>query len=134
MKLLVTDALWERLQPLLPAPPQRRCRFPGRKPIDYRKILTGILFVLKTGIAWEDLPADCGWGCGLTCKRYLRRWQRQGVGPRLHAVLLAELREADRIDWSRALIDSASARAPCGGRDTGPTPPIAGNWAASTTS
>jgi transposase len=55
MKLLVTDALWERLEPLLPATPQRRFRFPGRKPLDYRKILTGILFVLKTGIAWADL-------------------------------------------------------------------------------
>ena len=55
MKLLVTDALWERLEPLLPAPPQRRFRFPGRKRLDYRKILTGILFVLKTGIAWERI-------------------------------------------------------------------------------
>ena len=50
MKPLVTDGLWERLQPVLPPPPQRRFRFPGRKPLDYRKILTGILFVLKTGI------------------------------------------------------------------------------------
>src|SRR5438552_7599875 len=55
MKLLVTDALWERLALLLPPPPKRRFRFPGRKPLDYRKILTGILFVLKTGIAWADL-------------------------------------------------------------------------------
>ena len=57
MMPLVTDALWERLEPLLPAPRQRRFRFPGRKPLDYRKILTGILFVLKTGIAWDDLPS-----------------------------------------------------------------------------
>ena len=41
-------------QPLLPPPPQRRFRFPGRKPLDYRQILTGILFVLKTGMAWDD--------------------------------------------------------------------------------
>jgi transposase len=122
MRPLVSDALWRRIEPLLPRPKPRRFRFPGRKPLDQRKVLTGILFVLKTGIAWEDLPADCGWGCGLTCRRYLRRWQRQGVWPRLHEVLLAELREADRIDWSRALIDSSSVRAPCGGRDTGPNP------------
>ena len=68
MKPLVTDALWERLQPLLPPPPLRRFRFPGRKPLDYRKILTGILFVLKTGIAWDDLPAELGCGCGKTCR------------------------------------------------------------------
>jgi transposase len=121
-KPLVTDALWRRLEPLLPAPKPRRFRHPGRKPIDRRKALTGIVFVLKTGIAWEDLPAECGWGCGITCKRYLRRWQRLGVWRRLHEVLLAELNGADRIDWSRALIDSASVRAPGGGPDTGPNP------------
>ena len=99
MKLLVTDALWERLEPLLPAPPQRRFRFPGRKRLDYRKILTGILFVLKTGIAWEDLPAELGCGCGKTCREYLKRWHEAGVWTQLHAVLLAELNGADQIDW-----------------------------------
>jgi len=54
MKPLVSDALWEHLQPLFPPPPPRRFRFPGRKPLDYRKVLTGILFVLKTGIAWDN--------------------------------------------------------------------------------
>lgn len=63
MKPLVSDALWERIEPLLPPPPRRRFRFPGRKRLDYRKILTGILFVLKTGIAWDDLPAELGCGC-----------------------------------------------------------------------
>jgi transposase len=119
---LVTDDLWQRIDPLLPPPKRRRFRYPGRKPIDRRKVLTGILFILKTGIAWEDLPAECGWGCGITCKRYLRRWQRSGVWQSLHEVLLAELHEADQIDWSRALVDSASMRAPGGGPDTGPNP------------
>jgi transposase len=121
-KPLVSDELWKRIEPLLPRPKPRRFRFPGRKPLEPRKVLTGIAFVLKTGIAWEDLPPECGWGCGLTCKRYLRRWQRQGVWQKLHEVLLAELNGADRIDWSRALVDSASARAPCGGQGTGPNP------------
>ena len=74
MKPLVTDALWERLEPLLPPAPQRRFHFPGRKPLDYRKILTGILFVLKTGIAWADLPAELGCGCGKTCRESPKRW------------------------------------------------------------
>src|SRR5437764_1154510 len=69
-KPLVSDALWQRLEPLLPPPPPRRPRFPGRKPLDYRKVLTGIVFVLKTGINWEDLPAELGWGCGKTCRAY----------------------------------------------------------------
>jgi transposase len=122
MKPLVSDALWERLQPLLPPPPQRRFRFPGRKPLDYRKILTGILFVLKTGIAWDDLPSDLGCGCGKTCHHYLQTWHLAGVWLKLHAALLAELNGADQIDWRRALIDASFAKAPEGGEDTGPNP------------
>src|SRR5215472_7004820 len=122
MRLLVTDALWERIQPLLPPPAPRRFRFPGRKPLDYRKILTGILFVLKTGIAWEDLPAELGCGCGKTCREYLKRWHQAGVWTKLHAVLLAELNGADQIDWRRAIIDASFAKAPEGGEDTGPSP------------
>src|SRR5438309_716724 len=122
MKPLVTDALWQRLQPLLPPPPRRRFRFPGRKPLDYRKILTGILFVLKTGIAWDDLPAELGCGCGKTCRHYLRLWHQAGVWRKLHALLLAELHGADQIDWGRALIDASFAKAPEGGEDTGPNP------------
>src|SRR5581483_6629978 len=122
MKTLVSDELWLRVQPLLPAPPQRRFRFPGRKPLDYRKTLTGILFVLKTGIAWDDLPAELGCGCGKTCRHYLRAWHRAGIWRRLHEVLLAELNGADQIDWRRALIDASFAKAPEGGEDTGPNP------------
>jgi transposase len=122
MKLLVTDALWERIEPLLPPYPSRRFRFPGRKPLDHRKILTGILFVLKTGIAWDDLPADLGCGCGKTCRHYLQLWHQAGVWVKLHALLLAELNGADKIDWRRALIDGSYAKAPEGGEDTGPNP------------
>ncbi len=122
MRPYVSDALWERLQPLLPPPPPRRFRWPGRKPLDYRKILTGILFVLKTGIAWDDLPADLGCGCGKTCRHYLQLWQEAGVWRQLHALLLAELNGADQIDWSRGLIDASFAKAPEGGEDTGPNP------------
>src|SRR5881398_1614777 len=121
-KPLVTDELWQHIEPLLPAPPQRRCRFPGRKPLDYRMILTGILFVLKTGIAWDDLPAELGCGCGKTCHHYLRLWHQAGVWRQLHALLLAELNGADQIDWGRALIDASFAKAPEGGEDTGPNP------------
>lgn len=122
MKPLVSDELWQRLQPLLPPPPPRRFRFPGRKPLDYRKILTGILFVLKTGMAWDDLPAELGCGCGKTCREHLKRWYRSGVWHRLHQLLLTELDEAGQIDWSRAAVDAAFAKAPLGGEDTGPNP------------
>lgn len=122
MKVLVSDALWARVEPLLPPPEPRRFRFPGRKPLDQRRILTGILYVLKTGIAWDDLPAELGWGCGKTCRDYLRRWHARGVWQQLHALLLTELNAADLIDWSRAILDGSFAKAPEGGEDTGPNP------------
>jgi transposase len=121
-KPLVSDALWERLKLLLPPHQPRRPRFPGRKPLDYRKILTGIDFVLKTGINWEDLPAELGWIYGKICTTYLQAWQKAGVWDNLHQVLLQELQDADEIDWSRGAVDSTKTRAFGGGDDTGPNP------------
>jgi transposase len=118
-KPLVSDALWERIKPLLP--PHKSRFWGGRPPIDDRIALTGILFVLKTGIQWEDLPQEMGC-CGMTCWRRLRDWQRAGVWDRLHELLLAELQQSDRIDWSRAVVDSGSVRAVGGGGKTGPNP------------
>jgi transposase len=121
-KPLVSDTLWERIEPLLPPQKPRRSRYPGRKPIDRRKVLCGIIFVLKTGIPWEEVPQEMGCGCGMTCWNYLQAWQRAGVWQRLHEVLLAELQEADRIDWSRAAVDSTHARSLGGGEKTGKNP------------
>jgi transposase len=103
---LVCDELWEIVKPLIPEM-VRRYRYPGRKRIDDRRVLTGILFVLKTGIAWEQLPQELGCGSGMTCWRRLHEWQEQGVWQRLHETLLTKLREADKIDWSRAVVDSS---------------------------
>ena len=114
-KPLVDDELWAIVEPLLPKPKPRRFRYPGRKPLDNRRVLTGIIFVLKTGIGWEDLPREMGCGSGMTCWRRLRDWQEAGVWTRLHEVLLAKLREGDQIDWSRAVVDSSSVRALKGG-------------------
>src|SRR5580765_6732355 len=119
-KPLLPDELWELIEPLLPPhPPQPKG---GRPFLDDRKVLTGIIFVLKTGIPWEDLPQEMGCGCGMTCWNYLQAWQRAGVWQRLHEILLAELQEADRIDWSRAAVDSTHARALGGGEKTGKNP------------
>jgi transposase len=70
-KPLVDDELWELIQPLLPPKP-RRWRYPGRKPLSDRQALTGILFVLKSGIPWEMLPKEMECGSGMTCWRRLR--------------------------------------------------------------
>jgi len=128
---LLTDELWNAVEPILPAPHARRFRFPGRKPIDNRVSLSGILFVLKTGIPWEDLPAEMGC-CGMTCWRRLAAWQASGIWEKIHRVFLERLNEADQIDWERAVIDSSLIRAVGGGAKLDPIPPTGGNWAAST--
>ena len=109
MKVLVTDELWAILEPLLPK--QRRHRKGGRPPVPHRAALTGILFVLQTGIPWGYLPQEMGCGSGVTCWRRLRAWQRRGVWKRLHRTLLDRLAAADQIDWSRAVVDSRSVAA-----------------------
>jgi len=107
---MVSDELWELVEPLIPKV-ARRYRFPGHKRLDDRKVLTGILFVLQTAIPWEYLPQEMGCGSGMTCWRRLREWQEAGVWQRLHELLLAKLNEAELIDWSRAAIDSSRVRA-----------------------
>src|SRR5437660_12887646 len=114
---LVSDELWSLTEPLIPKV-KRRYRYPGRKRLDDRKVLTGILFVLKTGIPWEYLPQEMGCGSGLTCWRRLRDWQQAGVWHRLNTTLLDRLGEADRIDWSRGSIDSAAVPAKGGALGT----------------
>jgi transposase len=115
-KPLLDDQLWNLIEPFLPPPKPRRVRCPGRRPLVPRHMLTRILFVLKSGIPWNMLPQELGCGSGMTCWRYLRAWQRAGVWQRLHALLLAKLREADTRDWSRAVVDSSPGRAVLGGR------------------
>jgi transposase len=130
-KPLVDDELWAIIEPLIPMKP-RRVRFPGRKPLDARRKLTGIIFVLKTGIGWEDLPQEMGCGSGMTCWRALQEWHAAGVWQRIHEVLLAKLNSSEQLDWSRAVVDSASVRALKGGTKPARTPPIAAKRAAST--
>lgn len=77
-----------------------------------RAALTGILFVLRSGIPWEMLPQEMGCGSGMTCWRRLRDWQQVGVWSRLHSVFLDRLAQADLLDWSRASADSAFVPAP----------------------
>ena len=124
---IVSDGLWERIEPLLPQV-ERRHRHPGRKRVPDRQVLCGILFVLYTAIPWEFLPQELGFGSGMTCWRRLNEWHRAGVWRRLHELLLAELQSADRLDWSKAVIDGSHVRALKGGpklaraRSTAPGP------------
>jgi len=102
--------------------------------LNLKRCVAGILFVLQSGIPWEMLPKEMGCGSGMSCWRRLRAWQEAGVWDRLHEVLLARLRAADRIDWSRVIVDSSSIRAVGAGQKQDRIPPIALDQAPSTTS
>ena len=119
---ILDDDLWALIEPLLPPPKPRRSRYPGRRPLDNRAVLTGSLFILQTGLRWELLPREMGCGSGMSCWRRLRDWQEAGVWDQLHEVLLARLRAADKIDWSRVIVDSSSIRAAGAGQKQDPVP------------
>src|SRR3712207_6344693 len=124
----VSDALWALIAPLLPERPPRPKG--GRPPIDDRKALAGILFVLKSGIPWAMLPQEMGCGSGMTCWRRLRDWQAAGVWAKLHRVLLDRLGRANAIDWTRCSLDSASVPAKRGAKRPARTRPAAAGRAA----
>jgi transposase len=128
-KPLITDELWQIIEPLLPPKPSKPKG--GRPRLNHRAVLTGILFVLKTGIPWEILPPEMGCGSGMTCWRRLRDWQEAGVWEQLHRAFLERLSKADQIDWSRASIDAGSVPAPGGAKKPARTQRIAANRARS---
>lgn len=132
-RLMVDDELWKQIEPLLPKK-RRRKRHTGRLPLCDRKVFSGILFVLRSGIPWEMLPKELGCGSGMTCWRRLKAWQKARVWDRLHQVLLSQLRGADKLDLSRVIADSSSIRAIGAGKKVDRTQPIAVVRAANTTS
>jgi transposase len=118
---LIDDRLWYLIQPLLPTRP--RPRGPGGWPrIDDRAALDAILFVLRTGCRWRDLPPQLGFRSGHTAWRRLRAWQEAGVWDRLHRIILEEPSEAQLLDWSRLCRRGVGAGEK-GGELTGRTPP-----------
>lgn len=129
MANLVSDELWDQVEPLLPPQPPPSPKG-GRPRVDHRPALTGIVFVLKTGIGWQDLPTEMGCGSGSTCWRRFAAWTRLEVWPKLHALLVKALGKAGAINLERAVVDSASVRAVFGGRTPGRIPPIVRKTAA----
>ena len=118
--VLLPDALWDLIEPLLPVrPPPPNC---GRPRISDRACLTSILFVLRSGIPWQLLPKELGCGSGMTCWRRLRDWHQEGIWDLMHFALLNWLARDGDIDWPRVVVDSCSVRAVCGGTLTGPNP------------
>ena len=99
-KIDLTDEQWQRLEPLLP-PPKRR----GRPRAHDRKTLNGILYMLRTGCRWQDVPRE--YGSPATCWRRLRRWEEEGIWERIWRSLLALLDEQEKLEWARAFLDGS---------------------------
>nr|WP_190112268.1 IS5 family transposase [Streptomyces cinnamoneus] len=116
---IVDDDLWAMVEPVLPPWPERS---PGPRPVDDRRCLQGILYVLHCNITWQQLPLGLGFGSGQACWRRLGRWHEAGVFDTLHRLLLAELNAAGELDWSRVCVDASHVRAKKGGEATGPSP------------
>ncbi|WP_411157399.1 IS5 family transposase [Nocardia farcinica] len=116
---IVNDELWAVIEPLLPIKPAGT---PGPARMDDRLVFQGILFVLFTGIGWEDLPQELGFGSGMTCWRRVRDWTEAGVFDRMHQAMLEHCNAAGLIDFDRVITDGSHIRAKKGGAETGPSP------------
>jgi transposase len=131
-KELLPDELWQEIEPLLPPHPPASPKG-GRPPVDDRDALTGILFVLKTGIPWQALPAEAFGVSGSSCWRRFDEWTRAGVWPELHGRVLNRLGKAGGVNLDRVVVDSQSVRAKKGAPTPAPTPRTGRKAAASGT-
>jgi transposase len=123
---VITDAVWALVEPHIPER-ARRQRYPGRKALDDRAVLTGILVVLARGIGFERLPKELGFGSGMTCWRRLRDWQQAGVWTAIAEELARALPDGDRIDFNRVATtaddpDSPVTRRPVAAKGKQPSP------------
>ena len=106
-KRILTDEQWQRVAPHLPMhPPSPKG---GRPRVDDRECLEGLLWLLRTGAAWQKIPVDLP--SGSTCWRRLQEWSGEGVLPELHAILIEELGELGRLDLEELLADATFIRA-----------------------
>jgi putative transposase len=121
----LSDSLWERIEPVLPKPKShyrgwQRRNVGGRPPADRRKLMAGILYILRTGCQWNAMPKE--YGSGKTAHRYFQRWVCAGVFKRLWQAGLLEYDELKGIVWKWQAADGAMTKAPLGGQKTGPNP------------
>lgn len=125
---LLPEALWEEVEPLLPPPSRAET---GRPPVDNKKALRGIIFVLRFGVPWQAIPTDAFGVSGSSCWRRFREWTEAGVWPEVHRRLLNRLGKLGGIDLQHVVVDSQSVRAVKGGSTPARTRRTAANTAAS---
>lgn len=107
----VPDELWERIEPLLPR--YRRSTQGGRPRVDRRRVLDGVLYVLRTGCQWKAAPQE--FGSASTLHNYFQEWTQKGVFFRLWKGALREYDALEGIDWGWQSLDGAMTKAPLGG-------------------
>ena len=122
----VSDALWERVAPLIPKVKRpkgvRYKRRPGggRKPIEPRRVFEAIVYVLRTGCQWKALPKE--YGSASSVHKYFLEWKRGGIFIRMWRKGLAEYDEMEGIAWSWQSIDATMVKAPLALEAVGPNP------------
>lgn len=127
---LLPESLWVEIEPLLPPPSRAET---GRPPVDNKRALRGIIFVLRFGVPWQAVPTDAFGVSGSSCWRRFTEWTEAGVWPEVHRRLLNRLGKLDGIDLQHVVVDSQSVRAVKGGTTPGRTPRIAARRAANAT-
>jgi len=108
----LTNEQWDRIEALIP-PPRRKPGGPGRPPRDPREVLNGILWVLRTGAPWKDMPDR--YPSYQTCHRRFQHWTRQGAFEQILAALAKDLAERGGIDLTEGFVDGTFASAKKGG-------------------
>ena len=116
-KWRIPDSLWERLNPLLPRRRRRRTH-PGRKPLEWRQVLDGIFYVLRTGCQWKAAPREFGSGSSL--HRYFQFLVRKEIFATIWRMALKEYDELQGIEWAWQSIDGTMTKAPLGGEKNRP--------------
>jgi putative transposase len=119
----VPDALWKRVEPLLKKayPPKRT----GQPRADFRRVLNGTIYRMRTGCQWNQLPEK--FGDDSTVHRWFQRWCADGIFRKLWAVLVAERDELGGVDWEWQAADGAMGKARFGGRKSAPIRPTGEN-------
>jgi putative transposase len=115
----IPEKMWQEIRPLLP--PEKEPATPGRTPVPFRKVMNGILFVLRTGCQWKALPKN-SYGSGSTVHRRFQQWTQAGVIDAIVEVMLRWYERCRGIDWEWQAADTKLLAAPLGGEATGPNP------------
>src|SRR3954447_14032869 len=114
----IPDQMWRRIRPLLGV--EKEPGTPGRRPVPFRKVIDGILFVLRTSCHWKALPAR--YGSGSTAHRRFQQWTRAGIIDAIMRVMVEWYERCRGIDWEWQAADTKLLAAPLVGEATGPNP------------